>query len=370
MELARALTRTSASRYPSPDPNLPINAVFADPGSQKEVSETVQWQRGVTETLSKDYENLPLDYTGINYRLYKDAVDQTIILVYSSFNYSLRDADLKSALSKVSFSVPSFDNTQPLEGQSAWIAKFLEANQHPNVQGLRNYPFNAILEEVDTLTLGRYLNQQTYPNLLIDVRENGGGSVPTTLLTLVAKARFKILTRELVYGPLIKRDNAFLQASLTYADNYMRKIITDQLAREPAASQSQRFPFNCKTANCNLDEAVFEPNVNIKKYNLAILSGPGCVSSCDQFVAIIADNNLGRIVGLPSRGAHSPMRAPKEFTLKNGDKFSMIFTTGIGYRPNGEPLEGNPAKVDNYLFPEENYINKMIQRLKTAGVFK
>lgn len=370
VELARALTRTNPSRYSSPDTNLPVAIVFVDPTSQQEIRLSVTWQRGVTDTPSTDYANLALEFTGINYRVYKDAANQTLILAHASFNYNLRDTDLKNALSKVSYQIPAFDRAVPLENQRDWLAKFLEVNQHPNIQGIRNYPFNAQLEEIDTLALGRYLNQQNLSNLLIDVRENSGGSVPMNLIAMVAKARFKVLTRELVYVPLFQRDDAFLQESLTWTDARMRKIITDQIARDKTAVRSQRFPFDCKTAECKIDEAVFEPNANIRKFNLAILAGPGCVSSCDQFVAIIADNKIGTVVGLPSRGGHSPMRAKKEFQLQNGEKFSMIFTTGIGYRPNGEPLEGNPAQVDYYLFPEDNYLNKMIQHLQITGVFK
>lgn len=368
--LARALTRTNPSRYPSLDNDSPVTIAFIDPANQKETSVTIRWQRGAMDTPSKDYERLTLDYTGVNYRVYKDAATQTIVLVYSSFNYTMRDADLKNALARVSYPVPNFDRTAPLDGQSDWIAKFIQANQQPTLQGVRNSPFVVALEDLDTLGLAKYLDQQNEPNLLIDVRDNGGGSVPTNLLALIARERFRILTRELVYVPLLRRDSAFLQGTLTYTDNYMRRLISDQMAREKDAAKSPRFPFNCRTTSCALTEAEYEPNPNIKKFGVAILSGPGCISSCDQFVAIAKDNNTGAIVGLPSRGGHSPMRAPKEFALKNGDKFSMIFSAGIGYRPNGEPLEGNPAKVDYYLFPEDDYLSKTIQYLKARGSFK
>jgi len=361
-ELARALTRSGAGRYPSLDPNTPVNIVFIDPASQRDTGVTVRWQTGATDVPSQDYAQLSVDYAGINYRLYKDAVNQTIILVYASFNYSLRDTALKTALAGVSYKVPPFDNTQPLEAQSAWMTQFLQANEHPNLQSVRNFPFTVLLQEVDTLNLGRYLNQQTYPILLVDVRNNGGGSIPTNLTALLARERFKTPTFEVVFTPLMKNDNTFLQESL--GAGLQAKYILDQLAREKEAVKSSRFPFNCKTSNCSLTEAEYDPNPSVKKFNVAVLSGPGCISSCDQFVSLIKDNNIGRVVGLPSRGADSPTRAKKEFVFKNGEKFSMVFTTAIGYRPNGELLEGNPASVEYYLFPEDDYVNKMIQHLK------
>ncbi len=369
MELANALTRTNAKQYPTPDTGLPVALTFHDPASQRDKNVSVRWQPSVPPA-PQGQQAFALDYAGINYRVYKDSTTQTLILSYSSFLYNVRDVDVKAALARVSYEVPAFDRGQPLERQGDWRRQFLEANHYPDLKQAESYPFHVMLQKIDTLALGRYLNDQKATNLLVDVRENNGGSVPIDLLALVAKERFRILTLEQVFVPLFKRDPAFLQESLTFADNWMRRIIADQLAREPGASRSRRLPFSCKSANCSLDQAIYDPAAGIKKYNLAVLSGPGCVSACDQFVAIVADNHLAPVVGLPSRGAHSPMRAKKEFDLKNGDTFSMVFTTGVGYRPNGEPLEGNPARVEYYLFPEDDYVSKVIGYLKTKGTFK
>jgi hypothetical protein len=276
---------------------------------------------------------------------------------------------LKNALARVSYKVPPFDNAQSLDGQTDWMLKFLQANEHPNIQGVRNSPFTMLLEEVDTLNLGRYLNQQTYPNLLVDVRNNGGGSIPTNLTALLARERFKTPTLEVIYTPLMRSDSAFLQESLTFVRT-QSKLVLDQLARDKNAYKSSRFPFNCKTSNCNINEAEYDPNQSVKKFNVAVLTGPGCVSACDHFVSMVKDNDLGLVVGLPSRGADSPTRAKKEFALKNGESFSLVFTTAIGYRANGEPQEGNPAQVNYYLFSEDDYLSKMIAYLKANGAFK
>ncbi len=368
--LARALTRhTDASRVPAPDASAPVTAVFVDPGGKAETRITFKWSRAGRETLSDDYARLTVDYRGINYRAYKDTGNNTLILVYSSFKYVFRDDELKNIISQASFIVPSFDKTKPLEEQREWMNKLLEANGYPDLSRLRSYPFTALLEEADVLTLGKYLNQQTLPNLLIDVRDNTGGNVNTNLVALFASQPFQGSTRELIYNPMIRSDSKFLQEALTYSDRFMAPIITAQLARDTEVARSQRFPFSCRTASCNVDEATFEPNSNVKKFTLAVLSGHRCTSACDQFVAMIGDNGLGKIVGVPSRGGSAPYRATKEMVLKNGERFSIIFNTGVCYRPNGEPLEGNPAKVEYYLLPEDDYINKMIEYLK-QGYFK
>lgn len=314
-----------------------------------------------------DYSGLKLAYAGLNYRVYPDPANNTVVVYDSSFYYSFRDADLKNLLSQVSYKVPAFAKAVPLEQQPDWLKQFLQANGFPttSVRLADNKVANlsSVLEEFDTISLIMVLSEQPYNNLLIDVRDNTGGSINMRLVAYLARDNWKLPTRELVYVPLLRQDNDYLQALLSMVDSPMRKIILDQLARDPTATRSVRLPFFCKTSNCTVDEAVYPPDTSHKKFNVAVLSGPVCMSSCDQFVAMVKDNGIGKVLGLPSRGADSPMRAQKAFSLKNGDKFSLIFSAGNGYRPNGELLEGNPAKVDYYLYPEDGYIGKMEQVL-------
>ncbi len=369
--LARALTRhTDARSMPAPDTNAPVTAVFIDPETNAEASVTLKWQLAKDEYRLNDYERLTVDYRGLRVLGYKDTANNTLILVDSRFSYSVPDAELRSVLMQASFVVPPFDRDKPLEMQSDWVRQLLQANGYPDLARLRGYSFSSLLRVIEILTLGNYLNQQTLPNLLIDVRDNPGGDPMPDLIGLFAAQPFQILTRELAYPPLIRGDKNFLQATLTRSeDSRMTPLIMEHMAREKDAARSPRFPFNCRTAACNVSEATYEPQSGVKKFNLAILSGPRCVSACDQVVAIIRDNALGKVVGLPARGGHAPFRAPKDMLLKNGQVFTMVFNTGVGYRPNGEPLEGNPPQVEYYLWPEDDYINKIIKYLK-QGYFK
>ncbi len=369
--LARALTRhTDARQVPAPDANTPVTVIFVNPETKAETSHTFKWQPAEEEYRPNDYERLTVDYRGLRVLGYKDTANDTLVLVDSRFSYSIADAELRSTLMQASFEVPPFDRAKPLMQQPDWARQLLEANGYPDLAKVKGYSFSSLMLEAEILTLGKYLNQQSVPNLLIDVRDNPGGDATPGLIALFAAQRFQVLTRELTYLPLIRSDKNFLQAALTRSeDSRMTPLILDHMAKEKDAVRSPRFPFNCRTTACNVSEAAFAPLSGVTKFNLAILSGPRCVSACDQVVAIVQDNALGRIVGLPARGGHSPFRAPKDLLLVNIQVFTMIFNTGIGYRPNGEPLEGNPAAVEYYLFPEDDYLNKIIKYLK-QGHFK
>jgi hypothetical protein len=311
----------------------------------------------------------------LNYHTYKDPANNTLILVYSSFQYDSGDANLRKSLAGVSFPVPPFDPVGALADQPAWILKLLQANKYPNAERLKesdvkSYPLKGWLERIDVLNLGNYLNQQSLPNLLMDLRGNGGGNVILELEMLLAAKPFLGPMREFAYTPLVRSDPDFQQGMLFFTDTFMRQIILNDLARKTDASRSQRFPWNCQSKSCNLSEANLEPNRSVKKFNLAIVTGTGCASACDNFASVMLDNGLARVVGLPSNAGATPYNATKEFILKNGVKFTLRISAGYAIRPNGESLDGNPAAVEYYLFPEDDYIAKMIEYLRRQNFFK
>ena len=371
VNLARALTRPpSAQRAPEPDVKLPVVATFVDPTTRNEITITMReaWRAASAERVPSDYTLYQPAFRGVNYLAYTGVISNTLIVAYNSFQYSLRDADLKSALARASFPVPPFDQTKPLSDQREWLIQFARANEYPNAE--RASSLTGVVETVDVLTLGKFLNRQTADNLLVDVRINPGGNVYGELTGLFATKPFTGTTHALVFTPLTQSDKNFFNDALTSTSGRIGMIIQDQVARQNVPTQSRQFPMRCISGNCGLDESVFAPNAEIKKFNFAVLVGPTCASACEHFVAMIKDNGLGAVIGLPSRGGSAPFRAAKSFPLKNGQTFSIILNTGIGYRPNGEPLEGNPAPVEYYLFPEEEYLVKMIQYLRQKNYFK
>ncbi|MEL7198898.1 MAG: hypothetical protein AAGL10_11350 [Pseudomonadota bacterium] len=81
-------------------------------------------------------------------------------------------------------------------------------------------------------------------------------------------------------------------------------------------------------------------------------------SHYDQFAAIVADNDLCHMIGMPSGGYSNTWEWEETVTWPGTDEPVVSFMWSIGHtvRPNGEVLEGNPPAVDEF-FPltADNY---------------
>jgi hypothetical protein len=84
---------------------------------------------------------------------------------------------------------------------------------------------------------------------------------------------------------------------------------------------------------------------------LVVLLGPDGGSHLDQFAAIVADNDLGPIVGMPAGGYSNTWEWEEVLIMPGTDRPVAEFMWSIGHtiRPNGEISEGNPAPVDEWV---------------------
>jgi hypothetical protein len=139
-----------------------------------------------------------------------------------------------------------------------------------------------------------------------------------------------------------------------------------RLRREFAAgaAKSDAFAFDCSTADCSSPgDLEVRPSDAGVHYRTALLTGPYCVSSCDQFVSTFADNKMGEIVGLPGRGASAPFRGRRRFRLADGETFAITLNTSVTERPNGEVLEGNPSRPTRFQYPGRNGLREALDSL-------
>jgi hypothetical protein len=83
----------------------------------------------------------------------------------------------------------------------------------------------------------------------------------------------------------------------------------------------------------------------------AVISGPSGGSHLDQLVAIVVDNDLGPVVGMPAGGYSNTWEWEEVLRFPGTDQPVIGFMWSIGstVRPNGEVLEGNPADVDEWV---------------------
>ncbi len=341
-EFSRLLTRPTAWKQPVPKSSS-VKLKFHNPISGKSHILNLDWSKydlkseyseettcGDSLTYDKDYENYKVSYVGINYCLYESVLKNTLILRFFSFNYHLRERSLKKRLGMIS-------------------------PKHKDGLSLGSKP--SILEKNDLKYLIEQINHKNVSNLLIDVRENRGGNINPELITALAKKKYKILERKFVFTNFSRSNKEYLQSALNHGGDKMRKLILQDFT-DKTKNESRMFPFYCKTDECKIQEKFYSSSMKIKVKNIFILSGPYCLSSCDQFVSILRDNDLAIMLGLPSQGSHAPFRANKKFSLANGQEFSFHVVNGVGYRPNGEPLEGNPAEPLVKFYPHENSLEK------------
>ena len=79
--------------------------------------------------------------------------------------------------------------------------------------------------------------------------------------------------------------------------------------------------------------------------------GPRGGSHLDQFSAMVRDNDLCEMLGMPTGGYSNTWEWEENLTWPGSDEPVTSFMWSIGHtvRPNGEVLEGNPAAVDEFI---------------------
>ena len=326
-EFAGWLTARNSSRQPPPETRR-TSYVFRDEKTGREVpieAEFVEEVRPASGAAAppedpvpgaEDYDGLPCVLKGINYGVYQDAATKTLVLRYFSFSYS--------------------------------------GARGGNEKGRKE----------DLGRLEKYLRSENsrYAGLLIDVRENDGGNVNQELLELLAAKSFKNTARTMVFTPLTRRDGEFLSDALRYVSPETAARLRREFAA--GAAKSDAFAFNCSNAECSSrGDLAGRPSGAGLHYRTALLTGPYCVSSCDQFVSTFADNAMGEVVGLPSRGASAPFRGRRKFRLADGETFTITLNTSVTERPNGEVLEGNPSRPTRFLYPRRNGLREALDSL-------
>lgn len=91
---------------------------------------------------------------------------------------------------------------------------------------------------------------------------------------------------------------------------------------------------------------------------MVCLFSPHGGSHLDQFAAMIRDNGLAYSIGMPTGGYSNTWEWEETlfFPLSQKPVVKLMYSMGHTIRPNGELLEGNPARVDEYIpLTRDNY---------------
>jgi hypothetical protein len=201
--------------------------------------------------------------------------------------------------------------------------------------------------------------------VVIDVTRSGGGSLgPWAIQRLQPRAfktTFGTLRLSDVIPPFIEdKRKDFLARNLndggvpetvddgSWLMDWLENDVLPSLERGDV--HTAPVPFKLAHASKESD-GVLEPADVHFRGGFAVLSGPSGGSHLDQFNAIVKDNALGPIVGMPAGGYSNTWEWEEVLTMPGTGRPVVGFMYDIGHtiRPNGEVLEGNPAQVDEWI---------------------
>lgn len=152
----------------------------------------------------------------------------------------------------------------------------------------------------------------------------------------------------------------------TWLMDWLESDVTE--AMQKGQDYSNDVPF--KLAHLPKDsDGILQPARVHFRGPLVCLLGPHGGSHLDQFASIIVDNHLGHTIGM-STGGYSNTWEWEEtllFPVSRRPVVSYMWSIGHTIRPNGQILEGNPARVDEYIpLTRDNYLSYYQILLKRA----
>ena len=243
------------------------------------------------------------------------------------------------------------------------------STQHDNILLLEWLDFESDMPaEVDSLMNWASENGHLESDLIIDAIASSGGSNAVYPIRRLSSKPFKVVKGNLRISEITR---AFIRKK------------SEQLQRNRADSLYLRFANEVEIdngehllqwLNYQVEEEIWDkkeytdPVVFKKKYTtqndtiypapthftgkMVALFGPFGASQVDQFAAMLIDNQLAYSIGMSTAGNSNTW----EWTKRINDPLDQQtpicdfkWTIGQTWRPNDEPLEGNPPLVDEWI---------------------
>jgi len=220
---------------------------------------------------------------------------------------------------------------------------------------------SSLIEDVDRLMDFAQAEGLLNRAVLFDATRSGGGSLGAYAVQRIQPRPFKTTFGTLqisdVIEPFVReRQEAFQRRQLfdgdgpetvddgTWLMDWLENDVLEALARGDEVTA----PVPFKLAHAPKDsDGVLRPAPVHFEGPLVVFSGPDGGSHLDQFISIVADNELGPILGMQAGGYSNTWEWEEVLTYPGTDQPVVGFMWNIGHsiRPNGEILEGNPADV-------------------------
>jgi hypothetical protein len=180
--------------------------------------------------------------------------------------------------------------------------------------------------------------------VILDLRDNLGGNDPEWFLDWYAPAPYTdFFTNVRLYAEYA--DPAFRKRVDNVGDDWYRWYQRASAGMETGAEV--RRPFKCQNAECAGDNR-FTPAHGLVSVPMALLVGPGCMSSCAHITQVFDENDFGPLIGEPTAASYTSQRFAYPVVTKAGLDLGTI-RLGLSSDTSGKsgaPLEGATVHID------------------------
>lgn len=191
--------------------------------------------------------------------------------------------------------------------------------------------------------------------VLLDLRDNGGGNNPNWFLDWWAPApyvghfvRYRLLEDLLSKRKLRRAHITGWREGSKRVAWYRAQVRSGRKAKQ---TFTEAVPFFCRKGLCRWSNR-YVPRRRVTKAPVALLTGPRCLSACDHFAMMFAENRFGPLVGRPTAAGYTGYRFGHHLRVgKNRTWFGFI-GLAFSYEVSGKtrkPVEGVALKIDQLL---------------------
>ena len=225
----------------------------------------------------------------------------------------------------------------------------------------------------DYIALKKWIDSKKLNGIIFDLRENHGGNNPNFFLDWFTDRPYVDNFVKMKIHDYLAEPNVLRQSMLwgPQIDWYMKEW---RQKKNTSKRYTSMRPFFCNQGDCYWDNK-YQPRNILTKKPMAMITGPGCVSSCDAVVYRLSEDKILPIIGERSSAAYTSHRLSIP-VLNPADKKEIsqfIYAVSTDHDGNTKkPIEGYAPPLyeevyknfENNDYYDELLVGKAIESLK------